>query len=81
MLGHVDLPRLREGGVAGQFFSYWTMPPVTDKLRDRGHRRSVEALGTLQAYEQITISPKVEGRIVKIHHEVADPPDGLDSGD
>jgi membrane dipeptidase len=42
MLGHVDLPRLREGGVAGQFFSYWTMPPVTDKLRDRGHKKSVD---------------------------------------
>jgi membrane dipeptidase len=24
--GHVDLPRLREGGVAGQFFSFWTVP-------------------------------------------------------
>jgi membrane dipeptidase len=26
MLGHVDLPRLREGGVAAQFFAYWTSP-------------------------------------------------------
>ena len=26
ILGHVDLPRLREGGVAAQFFSYWTLP-------------------------------------------------------
>lgn len=25
-LGHVDLPRLREGGVAAQFFSFWTVP-------------------------------------------------------
>jgi membrane dipeptidase len=25
-LGHVDLPRLRDGGVAGQFFSFWTVP-------------------------------------------------------
>jgi len=24
--GHVDLPRLREGGVAGQFFGLWTVP-------------------------------------------------------
>jgi membrane dipeptidase len=24
--GHVDLPRLREGGVAGQFFGFWTLP-------------------------------------------------------
>jgi membrane dipeptidase len=26
VFGHVDLPRLREGGVAGQFFSFWTAP-------------------------------------------------------
>ncbi|MBA3454316.1 MAG: dipeptidase, partial [Deltaproteobacteria bacterium] len=26
MLGHVDLPRMREGGMAGQFFSFWTNP-------------------------------------------------------
>jgi membrane dipeptidase len=26
MLGHVDLPRLRDGGMAAQFFSYWTLP-------------------------------------------------------
>ena len=25
-LGHVDLPRLRDGGVAGQFFGFWTVP-------------------------------------------------------
>jgi membrane dipeptidase len=25
-LGHVDLPRMRDGGVAGQFFSFWTTP-------------------------------------------------------
>ncbi|MGE5186245.1 MAG: dipeptidase [Acidobacteriota bacterium] len=28
ILGHVDLPRLRDGGVAAQFFSYWTLPYV-----------------------------------------------------
>ena len=26
LVGHVDLPRLRDGGVAGQFFSFWTAP-------------------------------------------------------
>jgi membrane dipeptidase len=25
-VGHIDLPRLREGGVAGQFFGLWTVP-------------------------------------------------------
>ena len=36
VFGHVDLPRLREGGVAGQFFSFWTTP-----YPERGCGRSV----------------------------------------
>jgi membrane dipeptidase len=36
LFGHVDLPRLREGGVAGQFFSFWTAP-----YPERGCARSV----------------------------------------
>ena len=26
VFGHVDLPRMRDGGMAGQFFSFWTAP-------------------------------------------------------
>lgn len=37
LIGHVDIPRLRDGGVAGQFFSFWTAPIST-----RGRTRSVE---------------------------------------
>jgi membrane dipeptidase len=36
-IGHVDLPRLRDGGVAGQFFTFWTAP-----YPERGCTRSVE---------------------------------------
>ena len=36
VFGHVDLPRMREGGVAGQFFSFWTAP-----YPERGCARSV----------------------------------------
>ena len=36
LVGHVDLPRLRDGGVAGQFFSFWTTP-----YPERGCTRSV----------------------------------------
>lgn len=36
VFGHVDLPRLRDGGVAGQFFSFWTTP-----YPERGCARSV----------------------------------------
>lgn len=35
--GHVDLPRLREGGVAAQFFGFWTAP-----YPERGCRSSVD---------------------------------------
>jgi membrane dipeptidase len=38
VFGHVDLPRMREGGVAGQFFSFWTTP-----YPERGCARSVTA--------------------------------------
>jgi len=36
VFGHVDLPRMREGGMAGQFFSFWTTP-----YPERGCARSV----------------------------------------
>jgi len=38
VFGHVDLPRMREGGVAGQFFSFWTAPTP-----ERGCTRAVVA--------------------------------------
>ena len=28
VFGHIDLPRMRDGGVAGQFFSFWTAPSL-----------------------------------------------------
>ena len=36
VFGHLDLPRMRDGGVAGQFFSFWTAP-----YPERGCARSV----------------------------------------
>jgi membrane dipeptidase len=36
VFGHVDLPRMRDGGVAGQFFSFWTTP-----VPERGCTRAV----------------------------------------
>jgi membrane dipeptidase len=36
-VGHVDLPRLRDGGVAAQFFGFWTAP-----YPERGCRKSVD---------------------------------------
>jgi len=36
LFGHVDLPRMRDGGMAGQFFSFWTTP-----YPERGCARAV----------------------------------------
>ncbi len=41
VFGHVDLPRLREGGVAGQFFSFWTSGGLQLGLPKKGSTRSV----------------------------------------
>ncbi|QVL32268.1 efflux RND transporter periplasmic adaptor subunit [Telmatocola sphagniphila] len=35
-------------------------------------QRTVESVGTLHGYEEVTIASKVEGRVLKIHHEMAD---------
>lgn len=50
LIGHVDLPRMRDGGMAGQFFGFWTTP-----VPQRGCMRSVvkqlDALdGAMAAY-------------------------------
>ena len=45
-----------------------TVAPVTP----RPIGRTVHVVGTFFGYEETTISPKVEGRIVKIHHDVGD---------
>lgn len=36
-VGHVDLPRLRDGGVAAQFFGFWTVP-----YPERGCRAAID---------------------------------------
>ncbi len=43
VFGHVDIPRLREGGVAGQFFSFWTTP-YPQKGCTRSVTRQLDAL-------------------------------------
>lgn len=52
-----------------------TTAPVTA----RTVRRTVTAVGTLHGFEKVTITPKVEGRVLKIQCEVGDrvPPESL----
>jgi multidrug efflux pump subunit AcrA (membrane-fusion protein) len=45
-----------------------TIAPVTY----RPVRRTIEAVGTLCGYEEVSICSTAEGRVVKIHHDVAD---------
>lgn len=35
-------------------------------------QRTVEAVGTLYGFEEVTIAAKVEGRVKKLHHDVSD---------
>lgn len=57
--------------------------PVTDRedgaiavtvepVRFRPVQRSVEAVGTLHGFEEVTLSAKVEGRVRKVDHDMAD---------
>ncbi len=45
---------------------------TTARVELRHVRRSVAAVGTLYGFEEVTITPKVEGRVVKIGCEVGD---------
>ncbi len=49
-----------------------TVTVTVEPVSFRTVQRSVEAVGTLFGFEDVVISAKVEGRVVRIHHEVAD---------
>src|SRR5262249_49188967 len=36
-------------------------------------RRTVQIVGTFHGQEEVTVTPKVEGRVVRIRHDVGDP--------
>ncbi len=48
------------------------MKVTAEPIAFRSVQRVVEAVGTLYGFEEIVISAKVEGRVLKINHEVAD---------
>ena len=45
---------------------------TVEPVGKRSVRRTVEAVGTLHGYEEVTISTKIEGTVRTIHHDVAD---------
>jgi membrane fusion protein (multidrug efflux system) len=48
------------------------VPVTVTPVAYRSVQRSVEAIGTLYGYEEVSIAAKVDGRVRKIHHEVSD---------
>lgn len=45
---------------------------TVESVTARPLRRTVAVVGSLYGREEVAVSPKVEGRIVKIHHDVGD---------
>lgn len=62
-LGHVDLPRMREGGLAAQWFGMWTFP-----LPQRGCARSIHR--QLDALEAAAAAAPAEFRLCTTADEV-----------
>lgn len=48
-----------------------TVVVTTEPISYRSIERTVEAVGTLHGFEEITISSKVEGRVLKIYHDLS----------
>jgi membrane dipeptidase len=74
-VGHVDLPRLRDGGVAGQFFGFWTVPYPERGCGASVHRQLDALDAAIARYpDQITwaMTPaeievaKAEGRVAAL---------------
>jgi multidrug efflux pump subunit AcrA (membrane-fusion protein) len=42
------------------------------RVTPRPVQRTVQAVGTFYGQEEVTVTPKVEGRVAKIHHDVGD---------
>lgn len=47
------------------------MVVTASPVLSRSVTRTVEAVGTLHGYEEVTLSANVEGRVTKIHHDLA----------
>jgi RND family efflux transporter MFP subunit len=47
------------------------LPVTAEPVGYRTVQRTVEAVGTLHGYEEVSLSTKVEGRVVKVHHDLS----------
>lgn len=48
------------------------VPVTVDRLVKRDIQRSIEAVGNLHGFDELTLKTKVSGRVAKIHHDFAD---------
>ena len=48
------------------------MPVTVAHLEHRAVERTVEVIGTLRGWEQVTVGTKRSGRVVKVHHDIGD---------
>jgi membrane fusion protein, multidrug efflux system len=48
------------------------VPVTVAPLEHRAVERTVEVIGTLRGWEQVTLGSKRSGRVVKVHHDIGD---------
>ena len=48
------------------------VPVTVANLEHRAVERTVEVIGTLRGWEQVTVGTKRTGRVVKVHHDIGD---------
>ena len=48
------------------------VPVTVAPLGHRAVERTVEVIGTLRGWEQVTLGSKRSGRVVKVHHDIGD---------
>jgi multidrug efflux pump subunit AcrA (membrane-fusion protein) len=48
------------------------IPVTVSNLEHRSVERTVEVIGTLRGWEQVTLGSKRSGRVVKVHHDIGD---------
>lgn len=47
------------------------LPVTAEPIGYRSVQRTIEAVGTLHGYEEVSLSAKVEGRVTKIYHDLS----------
>src|SRR5262245_35749358 len=48
------------------------VPVTLARATARTVGRTVEVVGTLEGHDEVNIAPKVDGRVVRIHHDIGD---------